>query len=291
MQAKSDANGIVVVPQSTYWDAAAGSVLVVGISAVFLADNSSLVDIPRLGIDIPLSTVAAQSNLPGTLIGGGYMASGPGGPRLNPRRGLVERLRESTEEHGGAREEHGGGARRRSTESTVRRRLVAQDTASLDFWSAWLGMLPAPIQNDVVQWLVTNANLTIVPPQSPLNAVTSSLTQLFDIELSVRGLLVENENAASIRLGSTVREGSDGSLTEGFIFQPVVTGFLSQTLQQAAAFGAAALRAGSGAVKRVLQPYLQTQLQPLPDSITLACDVLFRVQVSANGGDIASVQR
>ena len=276
MQAKSDANGTVVVPQSTYWDAAAGSILVVGVSAVFLADNSSLVDkgIPRLGIDIPLSTVEAQVNLPGKLIGGGYAASGPGGPRLNPRRGLVERLQQ------------------RRQEGVVRRRLAAQESASVDdFWSAWLGMLPAQIQNDVVQWLVTNANLTIVQPQSPLNPVTSSLVQLFDIELSVRGLLVENENAASIRLGSTVRGGSDGSLTEGFIFQPVVTGFISQTLQQAAAFGAAALRAGSGAVKRVLQPYLQTQLQPLPDSITLACDVLFRVQVSANGGDVASVQR
>jgi len=276
VQAKSDANGTVVVPQSTYWDAAAGSILVVGVSAVFLADNSSLVDkgIPRLGIDIPLSTVEAQVNLPGKLIGGGYAASGPGGPRLNPRRGLVERLQQ------------------RRQEGVVRRRLAAQESASVDdFWSAWLGMLPAQIQNDVVQWLVTNANLTIVQPQSPLNPVTSSLVQLFDIELSVRGLLVENENAASIRLGSTVRGGSDGSLTEGFIFQPVVTGFISQTLQQAAAFGAAALRAGSGAVKRVLQPYLQTQLQPLPDSITLACDVLFRVQVSANGGDVASVQR
>jgi hypothetical protein len=283
VKGESAQNGTVVVPASVWYNAAAGSTLIVGVSAVFLLDNSSLVDngVPRLGVDIPLSTAQALSNLPGMLIGGGYQAAGMPGPRLNPRRGLVQT--QSSTNPGILARLLGGG--------TARRSLLQLNASSVeDFWQSWYELLPAQLQSDVVAWLVTN-NVTVTALQAPANAGTATVVQVFDFEVGVRGLTVENQESQAIRAVRTNRVGTDGSYAAGYIFQPSFTGFISTTLQSAAAIGFALASLNVSAIAAALGSYFGQQLQLLPSTITVEFDVLLRAQSSFNGGDIAAVLR
>ena len=279
-------DGLVVVPGSTWYDGAAGSALIMGVSATFLIDNASLVTdtIVRLGIDIPLSTAEGQPNLPGSRIGGGFWASTVEGPRLNPRRGLIEK--NSAKKEGTA------------APPPLRGRKLSDASASSDslpvdaaFLQSWFDLLPAKMQVDAAAWLLSldGGNLTVTSPQNPLTIASVFLTELFDIELSIRTLAIENQNAASLRLASAMRLGSDGSLAVGVIVDPVYTSFVAATIQQLANIGSAALKLDPASFLRTLVGEVKPQVQPLPLSLTLGFEVLLRAQASLNAGDIASV--
>lgn len=83
----TDSNAITVAPVDLFDDAAAGFVLIIGVSSLFYVVNASLLEqgLPLLGINIPITSAQALVNLPGYFIGGGYTQSGSG-----PRRGLGE---------------------------------------------------------------------------------------------------------------------------------------------------------------------------------------------------------
>ncbi len=63
----ADTKTLTVVPGSVFTDAAAGSVLITSVSALFQISDAAQLNgsTPRVGVDIPLATVAAKNNLPG----------------------------------------------------------------------------------------------------------------------------------------------------------------------------------------------------------------------------------
>ena len=296
---------VTLVPGTAWVDGAVGGMLVIGVSAVFVVDNSSLVDgIVQLGVDVPISTIQGQNNIPGRWIGGGYVSVGPGGPRVDPRRGLREMEPDEAPRW----------RRRKAAQAPMelqpsRRRLTAQETAELGaqhFWSDLVELLPAWLLRDnVSDWLLShaNANFTIASPQKPLNAFTTFFVPLLDIEFSVRLLALSNQNAASARIGPTLRFGGDGTVTEGFLVAPFFSTFLTQTYQQAAELASSGLSTianwiggNGGAAKQaaldsaqLLGDYFGTQLGPLPTALTLEFELIIRSQLSINDGDIASV--
>lgn len=278
----NSSDGLVIVPGSSWNDAAAGSVLIMGVSATMLIDNASLVTdtLVRLGIDIPLSTAQGQSNIPGSIIGGGYWASGVPGVRLNPRRGLIEKP-----------SRRGKGAAVPRGRKLTAAAAAAASPADAAFLQSWFEMLPVRMQDDAAAWLLSlgDGNLTITSPQHPLNIATIFITGLFDIEVSLRILAIENQNAFANRLASALRLGSDGSADVGLIVQPAYTSFLTTTIQQLAGLGAAALALDRAAFWRALAGEVKEQTQPLPLTFTVGFEVLLRAQLSENAGDIASV--
>ena len=108
--------------------------------------------------------------------------------------------------------------------------------------------------------------------------------------------------AAVTRSAVTIRVANDGTVAEGAIFAPIFTSFLTQTVQQLAAFAAYSLNITANALlgqntaaavstyTSFLASYFRIQLQPLPIELTLGFDLLFRAQLSINGGDAASIQ-
>ena len=278
LEAYDELNNTVVAVPGSYWeDAAAGKVIIIGVSATFQVGNAALVvgGIPAVGRDIPVSTIMGMPNIPGNFIAGGRRVNGP-------RR----RLQEETQT------------------SYPRRRLLSSDDASLavkeGFVTDLLTMLPPPMRRNVVTLLSGGRNFTLAAPQLPPNVLTANIVSFFDIEFSVRPLVVSNERAISTRIGPTNRFGSDGTISNGFILAPTITSFFTPTVQEYAAdaaaalrYGAALLRGGSaggqGGVIDSLQNFLQVEFGPLPIALTLEFDVLFRAQLTVNDADIAAV--
>jgi hypothetical protein len=279
LEAYDELNSTVVAVPGSYWeDAAAGKVIIIGVSATFQVGNAALVvgGIPAVGRDIPVSTIMGMPNIPGNFIAGGRRVNGP-------RRRLDERPR------------------------YPRRRLLSSDDASLavkeGFVTDLLTMLPSPMRRNVIGLLSGARNFTLAAPQLPPNILTANMVSFFDIEFSVRPLVLSNERSISTRIGPTNRFGSDGTISNGFIVAPTITSFFTTTVQEYAAaaaaalsYGAALLRGGSaggqGAAPGVLnslQNYLQVQFGPLPIALTLEFDVLFRAQLTVNDADIAAV--
>ena len=278
LEAYDELNNTVVAVPGSYWeDAAAGKVIIIGVSATFQVGNATLVvgGIPAVGRDIPVSTIMGMPNIPGNFIAGGRRVNGP-------RRRLLEETQTGY----------------------PRRRLLSSDDASLavkeGFVTDLLTMLPPRMRRNVIALLSGGRNFTLAAPQLPPNVLTANIVSFFDIEFSVRPLVVSNERAMSTRIGPTNRFGSDGTISPGFIFAPTITSFITTTVQEYAAAAAAALRygaallrggsaGGQGRVVDSLQDFLQVQFGPLPIALTLEFDVLFRVQLTVNDADIAAV--
>jgi hypothetical protein len=135
------------------------------------------------------------------------------------------------------------------------------------------------------------ANFTLAQPQLPLPLITTTFVPLFDVEATVRLLLHENQNDLSLRVGPTFRVAGDGTITEGFLYLPLFTSFITQTTQQlAAAAGgvlnataarlrrdAAAAAAQAAANKAALEEYFAVQLGPLPLGVVVRCCVSVRM--------------
>lgn len=275
LEAYDEVNNTVVAVPGSYWDdAAAGKVIIVGVSATFQVGTASLVvgGIPAIGRDIPVSTIMGMPNIPGNFISGGRRVNN------GPRRRLQEQ------------------------EHYSRRRLLSSDDASLAdkeaFVADLLSMLPPPMRRNVMALLSGARNFTLASPQLPPNVFTTDVVGFFDIEFSVRPLVVSNERSMSTRIGPTNRFGTDGTIAHGFIFAPTLTTFLTTTVQEYAAAAAAALRYGAALLRGgsrhhggvdALSHFLQLQFGPLPIALTLEFDVLFRTQLTANGADIAAV--
>ena len=220
---------------------------------------------------------------------------------------------------------------------TSRRRLSAADSAALSAAGAWstlaaalpsplrerldaalAGMRTAPARDFLAAHGLAPAaldaaatslgveallNFTLAQPQGFLSPLVTTFVPLFDVELTTRVLLQENQNGASVRMGPTYRVAGDGSITSGYLLLPQFTAFITQTVQQLAAaaasqarLAAAALSGDAAAVRSqaaanlgALKGYLGVQLGPLPTSFTVAFEIVLREQLSVNGVDIAAV--
>jgi len=294
IEAYDEMNDTVISVPGSYWvDTAVGKVIIIGISATFQVSNASLVDVPTVGVVIPSSTVLAQPNIPGRFIGGGYTSFG-GTTVMQPRRGLIE--------------SRDNALRKAKTERPTARRHVlsvdeARAAANDGFVTDLVTMLPPLLQRKVLSLLAAPHNFTLTSPQLSPNLLSSAFISYFDVEFSVRPLLVSNQRAANTRFAQTNRFGSDGTMATGMLIAPTLTSFVTTTLQQAAAAASAAFGFGAALVQRktpavaanvqgkvdTLQDFLNIQFGPLPASLTLEFDVLFRAQLSVNDGDIASV--
>ena len=179
-------------------------------------------------------------------------------------------------EHGHAHDTNGTRA--------ARRRLPAADLAALSaagFWPALASLLPPSLRQRLaaaltavhtapaatylldrgispesmasaaallgIDALTLDAfqGFTLSQPQPPLSLLVTSFVPLFDVELTVRLLLQRNQLGASIRVGPTFRVAGDGTITEGFLYQPQYTAFITQTVQLLAAAASGALRTTS----------------------------------------------
>ena len=148
------------------------------------------------------------------------------------------------------------------------------------------------------------SNLTVTGIQAPLlSPLTAQFVPLFDVELTARLLAQINQNGLSMRLGPVFRAGGDGTLTEGFFILPLFTTFVTTTVQQLAALGAAGLRVAAAVLRRDLttvraeaaataaltKQFFAANFGPTPASIAIALELVLRDQLSVNGGDIAAV--
>jgi hypothetical protein len=122
------------------------------------------------------------------------------------------------------------------------------------------------------------ANVTLAQPQGPLPLISTTFVPLFDVEMTVRLLLHQNQNDLSLRVGPTFRVAGDGTVTEGFLYLPLFTSFITQTTQQLAAAASGVLNATAARLRRdaataaaqaaankaALEAYFGVQLGPLP---------------------------
>ncbi len=306
-----------VVPGTAWTDAAAGDVIIIGVSALFNIENASLVDggVVSLGNDIPISSIQGQSNIPGRWIGGGYAATGYG-LRVNPRRGLRDPAPDARAWRPWRRRSSPAGAVAPQQlvlvdlpppSRATRRKLTPTEAAALatdGFFADLIGILPPAMQTNVTDFLASHVNFTLAAPQLPLSLLTSYAVALLDIQFTVRLLAISNTRSASARIGPTLRIGSDGTLAEGFLVVPVLSAFLAQTAQQQAAMigdtlalaaravagdPAAVATQGAANTAELLAEYFGTVLGPLPLTATLAFEVILRSQLSVNDADIAGV--
>jgi hypothetical protein len=188
-------NNTVIVPGSSFSDAATGAVLVVGVSASFLIENASLITgeaAPRLGVDLPVSTIQSLPNLPGRFIGGGYILTGATGPRVNPRPGRKLLLHPPESQCSAVRD--CSWWRRMLGACTAepdagqsgpqRRQLSASDLASrAAFVESFLDFLPPQISKNATEWL-SQYGFTLASPQLPFTIPGSIFVNLNDLEIS-----------------------------------------------------------------------------------------------------------
>ena len=310
----ADSNTLTVVPGSVLSDAAVGKVIIVALSALFQVAGAEGRNgtTGQVGINIPLSTVAGKNNLPGLFVGGGVNILNQAPPRAPRRRRLLcsGRLAAAI-----------GAACPAAPAALKRRRLLPANSAALaalstaGLWPALAALLPPQLAPRLAAALAalphrmdaTTAasllNFTLAAPQGPASLFLSSFVPLFDVELTTRILVQENQNGASLRLGPVFRVGGDGTVAEGFLLLPQFTAFVTQTTQQLAAFAAAKLRAAAEALAgnaanaqrqrednaAALAEYFGVQFGPLPTAVVVAFELVLRSQLSVNGGDLAAV--
>ena len=329
----TDSNTLTVVPGSVLSDAAAGKVIVVALSALFQVAGAEGRNgtTGQVGINIPLSTVAGKNNLPGLFVGGGVNVLNQAPPRAPRRRRLLcsGRLAAAI-----------GAACPAAPAALKRRRLLPANSAALaalstaGLWPALAALLPPQLAPRLAAALTALPhrnggmaaggrdvaaaasalgldaatagallNFTLAAPQGPASPFLSSFVPLFDVELTTRILVQENQNGASLRLGPVFRVGGDGTVAEGFLLLPQFTAFVTQTTQQLAAFAAAKLRAAAEALAgnvanarrqrednaAALAEYFGVQFGPLPTAVVVVFELVLRSQLSVNGGDLAAV--
>ena len=329
----ADTNALTVVPGSVLSDAAAGKVVVVALSALFQVGDAEARNgtAGQVGINIPLSTVAGKNNLPGMFVGGGVNVFDQAPQRAPRRRRLLcsGRLAAAI-----------GAACAEAPATLKRRRLLHANSAALEalssagLWHALAALLPPQLTTRLAAALAalphrsggiaaggrdvaaaasalgldaaTTAallNFTLAAPQGPLSPFLSTFVPLFDVELTTRLLLQENQNGASVRMGPVYRVGGDGTIAEGFLLLPQFTAFVTQTTQQLAAFAAGKLRAAAEALAgnaanaqrqrednaAALAQYFGVQFGPLPTAAVVVFELVLRGQISVNGGDLAAV--
>jgi hypothetical protein len=327
----ADTGLLTVVPGSLFADAAAGKTVIVVLSALFNVANAELRNgtVGRVGLNIPLATVVGKNNLPGLFVGGGInvLASPPAVLSRGRRLLCSSRLASAI---GAACPEAPAVPRRR-------RLLPAADLAALSdagMWPALSALLPRQLKPRLAAALAALPhrhggiaasardaaaaasalglddftasalrNFTLASPQGFTSPFLSSFVPLFDVELTTRLLIQENQNGASVRLGPTFRVAGDGTVAEGFLLLPQFTTFVTQTTQQLAAFAAGKLRAaaamlaGDAAAAQqqrdvnaaALADYFGLQFGPLPTAAVIAFELVMRSQLSVNGGDLAAV--
>ena len=330
----TDTNTLTVVPGSVLSDAAAGKVIIVALSALFQVAGAEARNgtTGQVGINIPLSTVAGKNNLPGMFVGGGVnVLNQRAPPRASRRRRLLCSGRLAADI---------GAACHDAPAALKRRRLLPANSAALaalsaaGLWPALAALLPSQLAPRLAAALAslphhsggvavggrdvaaaasvlgldaaTTAallNFTLAEPQGPISPFLSTFVPLFDVELTTRLLLQENQNGASLRLGPVYRVGGDGTVAEGFLLLPQFTAFVTQTTQQLAAFATSKLRAAAEALAgnaanaqrqrednaAALAEYFGVQFGPLPTAAVVVFELVLRSQISINGGDLAAV--
>ena len=326
----ADSNTLTVVPGSVLSDAAAGKVISVALSAVFQVGDAEARNgtTGQAGVNIPLSTVAGKNNLPGLFVGGGVNILQATPLRAAGRRRLLcsGRLAAAI---GASCPEAPAALRRRRLLPAHSAQLAALSAAGL--WPALAALLPPQLAPRLAAALAAMphriaagngdisaaatalgldaataaslVNFTLAQPQGPASPFLTSFVPLFDVELTTRVLVQENQNGASVRLGPVFRVGGDGTIAEGFLLLPQFTAFVTQTTQQLAAFAAGKLRAAAEALAgnaanaqrqrednaAALAEYFGVQFGPLPTAVVIVFELVLRSQISVNGGDLAAV--
>lgn len=327
-----DTGLLTVVPGSLFVDGAAGKVIKIVISAAFLVSSAVMRNgtVGEVGYNIPISTILGQNNLPGLFVGGNLNTLEP--PPIGRRLLCSTRLAAAIGAACPAAEP--------APEPLRRRLLPAAEVEALTgagMWPALAALLPpelvprlaaalaslphtplgenveatsaavsaaaAALGLDDAATVAALRNFTLAAPQAPTSLLATSFVPLFDIELTSRLLLQENENGASVRAGPTFRVGGDGTIAAGYLLQPLFTTFIATTKAQLASFAAGKLRAAASAIAgnataaaqqsqsnaEELARFFNMQLGPLPTAVAVAFDFVIRSQLSINGGDIASV--
>ena len=330
----ADTNTLTVVPGSVLSDAAAGKVVVVALSALFQVAGAEARNgtTGQVGINIPLSTVAGKNNLPGQFVGGGVNVLNQLSPTRATRRRRLLCSGRLAAAIGAACPEAPAALKRRRLLPANSAALAALSTAGL--WPALAALLPPQLAPRLAAALAalphrsggiaaggrdiaaaatalsldaataaSLLNFTLAAPQGSASPCLSTFVPLFDVELTTRILLQENQNGASVRLGPVFRVGGDGTVAEGFLLLPQFSAFVTQTTQQLAAFAAAKLRAAAEALAgnaanaqrqrednaAALAQYFGVQFGPLPPAVVVVFELVLRSQLSVNGGDLAAV--